>query len=338
MDRWAEFDWEPEDDEDRRHPSRPLRFLPPGGGMVEITTRTLHGRFLLKPTRECVEIIEGVLGRALATYPRVRLHAYWFLSNHYNLLLSVPDVEAMSAFMRFVNSNLARELGDLFDWHEKFWGRRYRAIVVLDRVAMVRRLRYLLAQGTKEGLVARPEEWPGANSLRALLENEPGVGVWFDRTKEYRARKRGGTPKKYDFAIRYPIPLAPLPCWEGLPDASRRAKVRDLVAEIESRAKAHRRETCHRPLGVHAILAQHPHDHPKNVARSPAPFCHASTRVERVLFVGAYFEFLGAYQDASARLRAGECLGATSRFPPGCFPPRLPFVRRPEAIAQELSS
>jgi hypothetical protein len=38
---------------------------------------------------------------------------------------------------------------------------------------------------------------------------------------------------------------------------------------------------------------------------------------------GTYFRFVAAFRDAAERLRAGD-LGA--RFPPGSFPPALPFV------------
>ena len=31
--------------------------------------------------------------------------------------------------MSFVNSNLAKKVGRLHRWRERFWGRRYRAIV-----------------------------------------------------------------------------------------------------------------------------------------------------------------------------------------------------------------
>lgn len=110
------------------------------------------------------------------------------------MLATFSDVRLMSRFMNFVNSNLARELGRLYGWGEKFWSRRYRAIE-LSTIARARnRLKYLLAQGTKEALVARPADWPGFSSLRVLLLGELASGVWFNRSKEYRARKRNRAP------------------------------------------------------------------------------------------------------------------------------------------------
>jgi hypothetical protein len=37
----------------------------------------------------------------------------------------------------------------------------------------------------------------------------------------------------------------------------------------------------------------------------------------------AFSAFLAAYADAAERLRSGD---PNPRFPPNCFPPRLPFV------------
>ena len=50
-------------------------------GLVEITSRTLHGRYLLRPSAESNAIILGALGRAQAKYGGY-LHAFIVLSNH----------------------------------------------------------------------------------------------------------------------------------------------------------------------------------------------------------------------------------------------------------------
>lgn len=43
--------------------ARDLRYVPPGS-LVEVTCRTIQGRFLLRPSRELNEIVYGILGRA----------------------------------------------------------------------------------------------------------------------------------------------------------------------------------------------------------------------------------------------------------------------------------
>ena len=109
--------------------SRRLRFIPEGGALVEVTCRTVQGRFLLRPTSKLCSLVIGVLARARRIYS-VELHAFVFLSNHYHLLLTVENAEQLARFMNYLNSNLAREGGRLHQWREKFWGRRYQAIVI----------------------------------------------------------------------------------------------------------------------------------------------------------------------------------------------------------------
>lgn len=209
-----------------------LRFIPPGGALVEVTTRTQHGRLLLRPHPNLREIVHGVLARAQRLYLSAPspgdagLCGFCFLSNHYHLLLRVRDARQLANFMRYVNSNLAREVARSVDWHHHVWARRYRAIVVSEEPeAQVGRLRYLLSQGVKEGLVERPEEWPGASSTLALLHDEPVEGLWFDRTKEYFARRRREDFERLRYASREALTLLPLPCWEGVVPEERRSQV-----------------------------------------------------------------------------------------------------------------
>ena len=50
--------------------------------MVEVTCRTIHSRFLLRPSPELNDIVIGVLARAQRMHP-IRLCAVAFASNHY---------------------------------------------------------------------------------------------------------------------------------------------------------------------------------------------------------------------------------------------------------------
>jgi REP element-mobilizing transposase RayT len=303
--------------------SRRLRFIPEGGALVEVTCRTVHGRFLLKPTAALRSIVLGVLGRAQRLYP-VELHAFVFLSNHYHLLLSVTDALQLASFMNYLNSNLAREAGRLYDWREKFWGRRYQAIVISEEeVAQMDRLRYVLSHGCKEGLVARPQEWPGAHSVRALLEGQALEGLWFDRTREYAARMRGERFDRLAFATPESIRLEPLPVWRHLSKKRYRERVRELIGQIETETATRQAQEATQPLGVKAILAQYPHDRPRKLKKAWAPAFHAATKAARRELVEAYGWFLSAYREAARKLREGS---SSVRFPEGSFPPRLPFV------------
>ena len=99
--------------------------------------------------------------------------------------------------------------------------------------------------------------------------------------------------------------------------------VAQRVREIESEAAAERKSTGKPALGRAAILAQDPHDHPERPKKSPAPLVHAASKAVRLEFREAYALFVAAYREAVEKLRKGD---RAAPFPPGCFPPALPFV------------
>jgi REP element-mobilizing transposase RayT len=303
--------------------SRKLRFVPEGGALVEVTCRTIHGRLLMLPSQQLDEIVVGILARAQRTF-QVRCCGYCFLGNHYHLLLDVDSAQQLSKFMGYVNSNLAKELGRLADWRDKFWSRRYQAILVsAEESAQRERLKYVLSHGPKEGLVERPGEWPGVHAARDFAEGRPVEGYWFDRTRENAAGRRRKTFDRLRFATRETLILSPLPCWKDLSEAAWRQRAAALVTEIEDEFVAQRVRTGSQPLGVSAILGQHPHDRPQRSKKSPAPFVHAVSRQIRRELYEAYRGFVAAYRTAAEKLRAGD---PTARFPAGSFPPALPFV------------
>ena len=92
---------------------RPLRHHPVNRRplVVEVTSRTLQGRYLLKPSTPTNSTILGILGRALSMYPGVRLCEMAFLSNHYHLILIVEDEGILARFMGYLNDLIARKVG-----------------------------------------------------------------------------------------------------------------------------------------------------------------------------------------------------------------------------------
>jgi hypothetical protein len=302
---------------------RPLRFVPPNA-LIEVTTRTFQGRLLLKPSPELTDIILGVLGKAQALYG-MSIHAFVFLSTHAHLLLSPSSAGQLALFMQFVNANVAKEAGRLHLWRDRLWSRRYRSIVVADDNAAYARLRYLLAHGAKEGLVASPGAWPGPNCVAALATGAVLRGTWFDRSREFLARQRGETVFPLQFASSFDIQLTPLPCLRHLTADQRQAEIRRLVDEIKAKAEADNREKGRTPMTVEEILAQDPHSKPSTTARSPAPFVHASEAcMEQELRV-AYRAFVDAFRAGALRLRqrAREIM---DMFPLGAFPPQPSFT------------
>jgi len=293
--------------------------------MVEVTLRTIQGRLLLRPTRATTRTVAGVIGRAQRKYG-MQIHALVAMGNHAHLLISPRDAEQMARFMNHVDANIARKVGKMVDWREKFWGRRYRAIVISDEPeAQVARLRYLLSHGAKEGFVMSPKEWPGVHAALSMLDGTMVIeGIWHDATAAYRDRVAGKNRSAKDYEQPERIHLSPLPCWRDLTPEAHQRQVADLVEGIEQETRARHQRAGTVPLGKAKMLAANPHDRPRRVKRSPAPAFHAASKKARVLLRDAYRLFVAAYREAAEKLRRGAWPVA---FPSGCFPPALPFVR-----------
>lgn len=300
---------------------RRLRYIPPGGCVVEVTNRTLQGRYLLRPSRQLNKLLLGILGRAQRLY-EVKLHAFVVLSNHYHLLLTVDSAQQMAQFMAYFQGNLAKEAGRLHGWRGPFWHRRYQHIPVSDEdAAQIDRLHYILVNGCKENLVSSPLDWPGVSSTRALVAGEQLQGVWINRTQE-----RFVTPrvKKNSSLFCEPerVILSPLPCWKHLHLGDQRQRVREMVSLIEAETAHRHRAEGSRPLGAREVLLQDPHDKPLHPKWSPAPLIHCVSKQIRDRLREAYGCFYSAYRQAADRLQGGDLLAV---FPEGAFPPPRPF-------------
>lgn len=290
-------------------------------GVVEVTSRVQHGRFLLRPSHETNELILGVLGRAQRMYD-VTLFAFVFMSNHLHILMRAKSARQMSRFMGFLKGNLAKELGRLHDWRQHMWGGRYHSASLGDsEEAQTARFTYILANGCKEGLVASPLEWSGVSSARALYDGDMEmVGTWYDRTSEYRS----GKPRNRRlYPTTETVYLSPLPFLEARSPEEQRDFVVKAVRRIEQETLDMHRKQGTQPLGPQAVCRQRPHDKPKEFKPSPAPLVHAATPEEYSRMRQARELKVEAYRAAAERLKRGD---PGVYFPTGCFPPPLPYV------------
>lgn len=313
---------------------RPLSFQSQPWQTFEVTTRCIQGRFLLTPSEEANRRILGVLGRAQELYgEHVHLHLVAGTSNHLHMLISTRDSTWRARFKSHVKTNLSKELGDLHGWTEHLFGRRARDIPILDEAALLDRVRYFLAHGVKEGLVKRPEDWPGPNWVRALTRGEPLIGTWYRRTDYYNrlrawARRKQGTPAATrpalsDFGDSKVVEFVPLPIWADLQPAEQRRRLQEIVDAISGPDQgAELTESMNaneiKPE-VGSILTQDPHHRPTKLKRTKAPWVHTTSVQLRQEWLDAYRAFKEAWHVAMARLRRGapfEVLPTGGVIPP----------------------
>jgi hypothetical protein len=146
-------------------------------------------------------------------------------------------------------------------------------------------------------------------------------GTWFDRTRECHARRAG---LRQVFAEDEEVRLSVLPGLAQLNAGEFRQTIKSVVEQIERETRQMHEFNGTKPAGSKWVVSQKPHRVPKAMKRSRAKKFLATLRHTFAELRRAYWEFIVAYREASRRLLSGDRL---VEFPPGCFPPRFPFVR-----------
>ena len=301
-------------------------FSRPRPTLVETVVKCFQDRFLLRADERLNARLLGCLAKAQQEYD-VELHGFVCLSNHLHILASYEDPQHMADFHRHLNGNLSKEVGKLRDWRGALFSGRYGHVEISDEPeAQWQRLKYLLSQGCKEGLVASPLDWPGASSVTSMVSGEPLVGEWIDRTALHRARQRGEDVSERDFVEYLEVTLRPIPSLAHLSEAEYRRVVLALVGQIEEETAAMHHENGTRPAGAAAVLSRDPLGCPaERKPRRSRPWFHAVAPEVRETMRAAMIYMVVAYREAASRLKGGDRL---VEFPLHTFPPGLPFVKR----------
>ena len=298
---------------------------------VGITQTTFQHRHLLRAEPRLNRRIIGALAKAQKRYGG-HIHALTVMSTHLHLLASFRDTKQMADFMRYFTRKVSVEAKKVHGWTGRIFPDPYTHIELSQEESVeLQRLRYVLANGCKEGLVLSPKDWPGASSTEALIQGEPLRGVWLDRTALWKAwgRKSGRNATEEDFEEPIEVELSPLPSQAHLSPEAYRNLVAEMVRDIEAATVAMHRQASSVPLGAAAIRRQDPHRRQKEVPKRPRPWCHASNPETRRAIKKAIRDIVAAYRRAAELLKSGV---KDVRFPAGTFPPGLPYVPHPVVL------
>lgn len=304
----------------------PLRMFDPLK-IYFVTVRCFQRRLLMRPSSETNDVLGGVLARA-AQRNEVELFAFVFASNHLHLLVRAPRGN-LPRFMQFLLTNISKKVGRLVRWKGRFWERRYSAEPVLDEIALLGRVRYVISHGPKEGLVRTCEEWPGLSSLSMMLEGTSRRFRWFNWTRKARVPRPPKKPapfaEKWAEHVTLALTALPLQTLQS-PEAYRRF-LRDAIRAIETEAAR-----CHRRfLGRAGILRQNPLRRAKKKEPTPRPPCHTSFPALLREHLETFRAFVAAFRSASERWRRGE---VDVVFPEGAYRPFVwPRLRTPKLAA-----
>ena len=272
--------------------------------VVEVTVRIRGGQFLLRPDDDLNSVAAGILGRA-QKFTGVRIGAVNVMSNHLSLLVAVKSPEQLAAFTNRAMGQLADRVGRLRGMRMRIWGRRNRSIVVDPNTADVTaRLKYCMANGTKENLVAHPSQWPGLNSARVFVLGELMKGKWTDYSAWGQAKRRDPDAPESAFQTEYEVVHSKMPGLDHLSDEDYQALMCRLCDEASNEAKATRQSDGLPEPGDPQRLTKIPFEHfPDEVSVSPAPAVHAHDPERQRQYraeVKAYREHLRAVRQGLA--------------------------------------
>ena len=260
-------------------------------------------------------------------------HAHW---------LYIPDSHTQACdFFRLAHSQISREIGKEIGWSGGIFKERYSSTVDTDEPkAQWERLKYLVSQGVKEGLVKLPEQWPGPNGAMAYLDGSMAMeGIWVDRTsfdaamRKYnrqvkanailrqlrRPIKRIIKPQVRDFEHVMFLQLSTIPAWENFGPSEiveNFEALRQDVLEENWEIRATVRPDWKRRLTDKSQRSRRP----ARTKRGKKPKFHAASKQTWLLYVKNWENWLTQYSRAAKRLRRGivEALG---EFPANCFLP-----------------
>ncbi len=333
---------------------QPRRILP--DGLYEITTRTFQGRYFFVPSKTLNQLIAGAMAYAQAKYDLTICATVW-MSNHAHHLVIAKNETQVARFLQLMHEQVAKEVQRIckthgFEWTGGIFSNRASILPVVGGARIQReRLKYLLSQGVKEGLVTHPRHWPGVHSAKALLSGSMKIdGLWVDRTSLYevergpRRRKKKVTRKRlsrqqlraHQHSVK--LELSPLPYQAEMTEAQRTAEIRAVISEIlaENAKKVAMAQRYRKQRKKRITNPDNLGRRPDSVKSEVQPLVHADGYGDPddhtwQLWMLEWEAWLNAYERASKRLRDGfkEAMG---EFPEGCF---LPAVPRAAAVSAQ---
>ena len=118
------------------------------------------------------QTIDAVLAEAQTRY-QIEIICYLFMGNHYHMILAGGG-KRVSQFMNYVDGEIAKRMiriyGDI--WGKGFWEGRYHEQKLCSLDDVLNKIAYIFSNPVKAGLVHSAEEYPGANSIKALSAPE----------------------------------------------------------------------------------------------------------------------------------------------------------------------
>ncbi len=272
------------------------------GETVMITRRCSQRQFLLRPDADTNQAYLYTLGLAAKRCGVDLIHAV-AMGNHHHFEAFDRDGRRVELY-HYQHELLARSMNCLRGRFEHFWDSAQTSVVRLVTVDdLIEKVVYAATNPVAAGLVARADQWPGVNTIKALLDKKPLV------IKRPRHFFSADMPESVTLTFRIPPEFGD--------EDQILARIRARIAEVEAAKAAERAKTGARVVGRRAIRKQswrdRPRTHEPRFGVSPQVACRDKWR--RIEALARNRAFLSDYVDARTRWKAG----LATLFPHGTY-------------------
>ena len=260
------------------------------GQFVELTRRTSHRRYFLRPDKDCCNLAGYMYGKALLDCEQQACVANC-MSTHYHAA-QLDKSGRRSEFMQRFHSNTARKRNLQIRHRENLWAPGAPGdLAVLEMEDIVRKVVYVCLQPVAAGCVEKCSDWNGFK----ILPRDWGKPMTFHRPSDCGE----DMPETVTF-----IPMPP-PGFEHLPLEEVKAFFEDLIEQEEKRYAKKRRFPV---LGMAYCEAISPFYTPKSSApmRTLNPKFACRNKLKLIRALRRQRQFRQEHRDALVRLREGE--------------------------------
>lgn len=271
-----------------------------------VTRRCTQRQFLLRPDRETTNAFIYCLAVA-AQRTEMRVLAFLAHSNHHHTII-VDSQGRMPEFLETFHKLVAKHQNALRGRWENFWASEATsAVELLGPEDVLAKMTYALTNPVKDDLVDRADQWPGATSLWATLNDRPISA----RRPSHFFRRDGDLPDSVTLEIDRP------PGFDHLAPAEWRAILSERIGSVEEAARSARHSQGRRILGRAEVLRQRPTDRPQSweARRQLNPRIASVNKWARVEAIQRDRTFLAAYRGARDLWKAG----VAALFPSGTY-------------------
>lgn len=312
----------------------PRRFYRPDS-LYLLTNRLAEGLAFVPNAYICA-LLGGVFAEASRRYPKIHLSLYFFLQNHYHLLVHTSgDPAELRSFLEYIDGEIAKLVVRLLGKRNvKVWAQRAHVALIATAEDALEKMAYALLNPVAANFCDRAIDWRGFSSAKFLYDQSP---EFYKRVypRQVERLPNGCFGRKLRRTLLEEIealpqdaqPLIATPfswkrCFIETKDSSDAELLQRLEAKVafeESRYRKARKT----PLPTAEQLASqnaHKRYKPKKFGRRV--YCICCNKELRELLLKEYREFCEQCKICWLESRNG-CLDVD--FPPGAFrPPRVP--------------